>query len=131
MTADLLLCMSQEACDKFYTQVNDDGYIIVDSSTVSRLPSHRALSVPISQLAEQATGRRITASIAALGLIVGLTRIIPPDALEKAVRDRVPAGTEEINCKALEAGLAEAERLREEGEIPTHVAPLQTPLNGS
>jgi 2-oxoglutarate ferredoxin oxidoreductase subunit gamma len=131
MTADLLLCMSQEACDKFYTQVNDDGYIIVDSSIVSRVPSHRALSVPISQLAEQATGRRITASIAALGLIVGLTRIIPPDALEKAVRDRVPAGTEEINCEALQAGLAEAERLREEGEIPTQITPLQTPLNGN
>ena len=25
MAADLLLCMSQEACDKFYDQVKDDG----------------------------------------------------------------------------------------------------------
>ncbi len=34
MAADLLLCMSQEACDKFYTQVKDDGCIIVDSTHV-------------------------------------------------------------------------------------------------
>jgi 2-oxoglutarate ferredoxin oxidoreductase subunit gamma len=130
MTADLLLCMSQEACDKFYTQVKDDGCIIVDTTNVSRVPSHRAMAIPISQLAEQATGRRITASIVALGLIVGLTGIIPPEALEKSVRERVPAGTEDLNCKALEAGIAEAQRLRSQDEIPVQIAPLHTPLNG-
>lgn len=130
MTADLLLCMSQEACDKFYTQVKDDGCILVDTSNVSRVPSHRAIAVPISHIAEQATGRRITASIVALGLIVGLTEIIPPEALEQAVRDRVPDGTEELNCQALQAGVAEAERLRTQGEIPTQIAPLHSPLNG-
>jgi len=112
--ADLLLCMSQEACDKYYGQVEEDGLIVVDSCNVSRVPSHRAVSVPITDLAEQATGRRITASITALGLISGLTGLVTRQALEKAVRDRVPAGTEAINLKALAAGFAEAERLREE-----------------
>ena len=111
--ADLLLCMSQEACDKYYGQVEEDGLIIVDSCNVSRVPSHRAVSVPITDLAEQATGRRITASITALGLIGGLTGLVTRQALEKAVRDRVPAGTETVNLKALAAGFAEAERLRE------------------
>jgi 2-oxoglutarate ferredoxin oxidoreductase subunit gamma len=112
--ADLLLCMSQEACDRYYDQVKDEGLIVVDSDNVSRVPSHRALSVPISAIAEQATGRRITASIAALGLISGLTNLVSQQALAKAVSDRVPAGTEEVNLKALAAGLAEAERLKEE-----------------
>ena len=115
MAADLLLCMSQEACDKFYSQVTDDGCIIVDSSNVSRLPSHRAIAVPISQIAEEATGRRITASIVALGLIAGLSGVVTRQALERAVGDRVPAGTEDINLKALAAGFAEADRLRSEG----------------
>ena len=47
MSADLLLCMSQEACDKFHTGVKEDGCIVVDSSNVSRLPSYRAIAVPI------------------------------------------------------------------------------------
>ncbi len=118
MAADLLLCMSQEACDKFYTQVKDDGCIIVDSTNVSRVPSHRAIAVPITQLAEEATGRRITASMVALGFLSGLTGVVSKEALEKAVADRVPAGTEEMNLKALAAGFAEAERLRGTGGEP-------------
>jgi len=118
MAADLLLCMSQEACDKFYPQVKDDGCIIVDSTHVSRVPSHRAIAVPITQLAEEATGRRITASMVALGLLSGLTGVVSKEALEKAVADRVPAGTEEMNLKALAAGFAEAERLRNAGGEP-------------
>ncbi|MCL7454130.1 MAG: 2-oxoacid:acceptor oxidoreductase family protein [Anaerolineae bacterium] len=112
MSADFLLCMSQEACDKFYTQVKEDGWILVDSGHVSRMPSHRALRVAVSQIAEEATGRRITASMVGLGLIGGLSGVVSRAALEKAVADRVPAGTEEINLKALAAGFAEAERIR-------------------
>jgi len=111
MLADCLLCMSQEACDKFYSQVKDDGWIIVDSDNVSRVPTHRAVTGPISQLAEEATGRRITASIVSLGLIAGLTGVVGREALEKAVADRVPAGTEEVNLRAIGAGFDEAERL--------------------
>ncbi len=114
MAADLLLCMSQEACDKFYEQVKEEGLIVVDSTNVSRVPSHRAVAVPISQIAEEATGRRITASIVALGLVSGLTGVVSRQALEKAVGERVPAGTGEINRKALAAGFAEAERLQNE-----------------
>jgi 2-oxoglutarate ferredoxin oxidoreductase subunit gamma len=114
MMADLLLCMSQVACDKFYPQVKDEGLIVVDLSNVSRLPSHRAIAVPISQIAEEVTGRRITASMVALGLVCGLTGLVTREALEIAVSERVPAGFEELNLKALAAGFEEAERLCKE-----------------
>ncbi|MFN2182607.1 MAG: 2-oxoacid:acceptor oxidoreductase family protein [Anaerolineae bacterium] len=115
MVPDVLLCMSQEACDKFYSRVKEDGCIIVDSSNVSRVPSHRAIAVPISQIAEEATGRRITASMVALGLVCGLSGLVTREALTKATAERVPAGTEEINAKALAAGFDEAARLRSSG----------------
>lgn len=111
MMADLLLCMSQEACDKFYAQVKDDGCIIVDSTQVSRLPTHRAIAVPISQIAEDVTGRRITASTVALGLVCGMTGVVTRQALENAIGARAPTGTEEMNRQALAAGFAEAKRL--------------------
>ena len=114
MAANLLLCMSQEASDKFYTHVKEDGCIIIDATNVSRVPSHRALTVPITQIARDVTGRAITASTVALGLVGGLTGIVSRQALESAIRDRVPAGTEEMNLKALAAGFDEAERLKSE-----------------
>ena len=115
MVPDLLLCMSQEACDKFYSQVKDDGWIIVDSTNVGRVPSHRALVVPLSEIAERVTGRRITASMVALGLVCGMSGLVTRESLTKAMTARVPAGTEEINAKALAAGFDEAARLRGQG----------------
>ena len=115
MSPDLLLCMSQEACDKFYAAVKDDTCILIDSSNVSRVPSHRAIAVPISELAERTTGRRITASMVALGLLCGLSGVVTREALVMAMTERVPAGTEEMNGKALAAGFEEAVRLRHSG----------------
>jgi 2-oxoglutarate ferredoxin oxidoreductase subunit gamma len=115
MVPDLLLCMSQEACDQFYSQIKDDGWIIVDSTNVSRVPSHRAIAVPLTETAERITGRRITASMVALGLVCGISGMVTRESLTKAMTARVPAGTEEINEQALAAGFEEAARLRDQG----------------
>ncbi len=109
--ADVLLAMSQEACDKFYYEVKKGGLLIVDSVNVHRIPTTEAIQVPITALAEEVTGKRVTASILALGLIVGLTGIVSEEAIREAVKARVPRGTEEVNLKALEAGLARGKEL--------------------
>jgi 2-oxoglutarate ferredoxin oxidoreductase subunit gamma len=114
--ADVLLCMSQEACDRFHEQVKDDAYVVVDSSSVSRVPTHRAIALPISKIAQETTGRAITASIVALGVIAGLTGLVSRPALEQAVRGRVPAGTEEVNLKALAAGYEAQQGLARRGD---------------
>ena len=111
-TADLLLCMSQEACDRYSRELKEDGALIVDSVNVERVPSDRAYRVPITKIAEEATGRRITANMVALGLVVGLTGIVSQRAIEATVSARAPKGTEEMNLKALAAGLEKAEELK-------------------
>jgi 2-oxoglutarate ferredoxin oxidoreductase subunit gamma len=112
---DLVLCMSQEACDKFCHRVKENGLLVVDSTNVIRVTDHRGIEVPISQIATEVTGRRITASMVALGILVGLTDVVSRKALEKAVAHRVPKGTEELNLQAVAAGIREAERLQQEG----------------
>jgi 2-oxoglutarate ferredoxin oxidoreductase subunit gamma len=87
----------------------------VDSTSVSRVPSHRAIAIPISKIAEEVTGRRITASMVALGLVSGLSGLVSREALTKAMTERVPTGTEEMNAKALDAGFEEAERVLKSG----------------
>jgi 2-oxoglutarate ferredoxin oxidoreductase subunit gamma len=113
MSADLLLCMSQEACDKYYYELRRDGMLIVDATYVERMPSNRAIAAPISRLAVEATGREITAAMVALGMICGLSEIVSEGALEQAITARVPKGTEQMNLTAMRAGLDEARRIRD------------------
>jgi len=63
------------------------------------------VSVPVTDIAVEATGKSISANIVALGALVQATGVVTEDAIRKAVRDRVPRGTEEINLKALKAGM--------------------------
>ena len=111
--ADLLLALSQEACDKYVRDLKGDGVLIVDTTHVHHVPSARAYKLPITRIAEEATGRRITANIVALGVIVSLTKIVSRRAIEAAVADRVPKGTQELNLKALAAGFEAAKGLTE------------------
>lgn len=111
--ADALLAMSQEACDKYVPGLKKGGLLIVDSARVQRVMlaanPHR---VPITQIAEQETGRQITANVVALGILVGLTDVVSRSALEAAVAARAPRGTTELNLKALAAGLKLAEQMK-------------------
>ncbi len=107
--ADITLCMSQEACDKYSSQLREGGLLILDEDHVSRAPTTRAVRASMTSLAREVTGREITANVVGLGLLVGLTGIVSRQALEDAVRARVPKGTAELNLKALSAGYETAE----------------------
>jgi 2-oxoglutarate ferredoxin oxidoreductase subunit gamma len=113
ITADLLLAMSQEACDRYGREVKSDGWLIIDGEKVKRTPPHpRTVRVPITRIAEEKLGRAITANIVGLGVIVGLTEIVPRQALIQAVENRAPPGTKDINLRALEVGLAISDGLK-------------------
>ena len=66
----------------------------------------------LTEIAEETTGLSLTMNILTLGILVGVTGIVGREAIEKAVRDAVPRGTEEINVKALKKGFEIAEKLR-------------------
>ncbi len=110
LEADILLCMSQEACDRYAGKLRKGGMLILDTVHVYRVPLLRAVQVPITELARQATGREITANIVALGLLVGLTGVVSRESLEAAIRARAPRGTAEMNLRAMAAGLEQAAR---------------------
>jgi 2-oxoglutarate ferredoxin oxidoreductase subunit gamma len=104
--ADLLLAMSQEACDRYGREIKPGGWLIVDVDEVKRVPPHpHTLRVPITRIAAEEIGRKITANIVGLGVIVGLTKIVPREAVVQALERRAPPGTVELNIQALEAGL--------------------------
>ena len=87
---DVLLAMSQEAANKYTKDCGKDSIVITD--------------LPITHTAIGACGKSLFANIVALGAVVALTHCVSEEALEKAVLNRVPKGTEEANKKALQAG---------------------------
>ncbi len=112
ISADILMVMSQEACDKYAATLKKGGLLIVDQDKVGRVPTTRAVKAPIVKLAVEATGKAITANVVALGLLVGLTQVVSRDAIEQAVTARAPKGTEDVNRTALAAGFTAAEQLQ-------------------
>jgi len=104
ISADVLVAMSQEACDKYTLGLKNDGLLIVDSDKVTRITFPNNVRLPITRNAKEASGRAITANIYVLGLLAKLTGAVSIEALEKAVTARAPKGTRELNKAALNAG---------------------------
>lgn len=108
---DILLAMSQESADAYSHDIKRDAVVIVDSFFVTRLPA-RAIPIPITDIARETTGKAITASMVALGIIAELTGVVSRQAMMQAVCARSPKGTEEVNRQAVEAGIKAAEKLK-------------------
>ena len=108
---DYLLALTADSY-KAYGPLQGKGVIIIDSS-IALDPAIKAKTVtaPILETAKK-IGKAIVTNIVALGVIGGLSGIVKQDMLEKAVLDRVPKGTEELNISALKAGFELASQIR-------------------
>jgi 2-oxoglutarate ferredoxin oxidoreductase subunit gamma len=102
---DYLLALTKDAY-RTYGPLMGKGTIIVDSS-VALDPEIKAttLALPILKTAKEDLGKGVVANIVALGVLGGVSEIVSPAILEKAVLARVPKGTEDLNVKALRAGI--------------------------
>ena len=110
---DILLCLTQEACDKYVQDLKADGLLIADSKFVKSMPngSYRVIGAPISEMAECTIGKPVVANMVALGYIVGATQLVSSASAERAISARVPRGSEELNLRAFRLGLSEASRV--------------------
>lgn len=112
LSADVVVALSQEAYQKFAKTVRDGGLLIVDEDRVKTSDDFQGIKIPVVRIAQETTGKAITANTVALGVLVGLTNLVSRPAIEKAVTARAPKGTDEMNRKALQAGFAAAESVK-------------------
>jgi len=109
---DILLSLTQKAYDEYNEGLKEDGILIVDSSVNAvKSGNIKLYSVPILDSAVKDLGKPMVTNIVALGVLVEITKVISKESLEKAVLDRVPKGTEELNRKALAKGYEIANKL--------------------
>jgi len=105
---DLLLAMTQEACDAYSHDFKSDGLLLVDSTFVEQVPTSRAVAIPFTRIAREQIGNAIAANMTALGAIAVFCPLVTAKSLEKALLNRVPAGTKALNRQAFRAGVKAA-----------------------
>ena len=104
--ADILLALTQQACDKYLPAAPDQALVILDAQLVENVPETgaRVIRLPIVQTAKHDIGKEVVANIVALGALNSATGLVAWPSLEAAVLDRVPAEFYDLNKKALAAG---------------------------
>lgn len=101
---DILLAMSQEALNKYISRLKPNGILIVDSDLVKEVPFKPVHNTPATDLAIKKLKRRIVANMVMLGSIARITKVVSRQALERAMRENVPKGTEKLNINAMKLG---------------------------
>ena len=102
---DIYVIMSQEGFEKYGAHARNDAVMLVDSTLVYSRPDCRYIEIPATREAKETLGRDIVANIVMLGALAASTRAVSEAALEKAILDSVPKGTEALNLKAMKKGI--------------------------
>jgi len=101
---NLLLCLTQEACDQYYKDLREDGILIVDTDRVRQVPTNKAYSIQFINTAREKVGTPVVANVISLAAVAAISGICTKDSIQKAVLHRAPKGTEDKNKLACELG---------------------------
>lgn len=100
---DLLLALSQKACDEYSSDITTDGVLLVDAKYVKKYLK-RGISFPFSQVSKEYLNTELFANIIALGVISAISKIVTTDELASVLPSRVPKAMIEANLRALNLG---------------------------
>jgi 2-oxoglutarate ferredoxin oxidoreductase subunit gamma len=102
----ILLVMSQEACNKFLPETTEDATVIIEEELVkpkSLKPGMKLFGIPATRFAEE-LGRKMVLNIVMVGFFTAVTRLVGGNAVREAVKASVPGGTEHLNLQAFDRG---------------------------
>jgi 2-oxoglutarate ferredoxin oxidoreductase subunit gamma len=104
---DLLVVMSSDAYEKYRDELRSNGTLIYESALVHPTPppGQRAFGIPSTRIAES-MHRPIVGNMVMLGFVTAATGVTSREVMRQAVKESVPAGTEEINLQGFDAGWA-------------------------
>lgn len=103
---DIYVIMSQEGFEKYGAKAVSPAVMVLDSTLVHARPACRFIEIAATQQAKETLKKDIVANIVMLGAVVASTHVVSEPALERAILDSVPKGTEELNRKAMQLGLS-------------------------
>jgi 2-oxoglutarate ferredoxin oxidoreductase subunit gamma len=103
---DVLVVMSQPAYDKFIVDMNPGGLVLYEENLVKPRDESKNLKtfgIPATKIAE-GMGRKMVLNIVMLGFFTALSGMVAVEAVENAVAESVPRGTQKLNQDAFRRG---------------------------
>ncbi len=103
----VLVCLTQEAYNKFSSIVRPGGLLIADASFVStvRKADARQIVLPMFDTVKKEIGKTVVFNICMVGCVLALTGIVSKDSVIKALTSRMPPAHLDMNLKALDLGI--------------------------
>jgi 2-oxoglutarate ferredoxin oxidoreductase subunit gamma len=111
---DMLVALSQEACNQYFRNLKSEGRLLVDTTLVSQTPTNNYWGLPFTELARDRVGLVQTTNTVTLGALTHLLPFMHSEAVTKSLTATLPKKILEINLKAFNLGLEEAQK-----EYPT------------
>ncbi|HMK16245.1 MAG TPA: 2-oxoacid:acceptor oxidoreductase family protein, partial [Methanomicrobiales archaeon] len=102
---DVYVIMSQEGFERYGAKAPKEAVMLIDGDMVEGRPACTFHEIPATSEARNTLGKVIVANIVMLGAVVAATGVVSDAAIEKAVLDSVPKGTEKLNLAALKRGM--------------------------
>jgi len=109
---DVLMCLGQKACDKYFPDLVYQGFLLIDSTNVTVVPTSRFVELPLTEMAAKKCGGTMVTNVLALSSLCALTNLVTRRALREAIKTSVRPAFQEKNLKAMELGYRLARDLR-------------------
>ncbi|MBA7660945.1 hypothetical protein ES703_68951 [subsurface metagenome] len=108
---DILVALTQEACDQNLPAVKAEGVVIADSDLVHRILWGKVVSLPFQQIAQR-VGEERAINMAALGAIKAFCPRVSRRSLARVITKRLPAAKVKANLQAFDEALKLASSLK-------------------
>ncbi len=108
---DLLVALTQEACDQNLPDMKTGGLVVVDSDMVHRVLWRKLVTLPFRQIAQR-VGEQRAINMAALGAIGAFCPSISSSSLTRVMAKRLPSAKVAVNRLAFDEALKAALNLR-------------------
>ena len=104
---NVLVCLTQEAYDKFSGLIRPGGFLLTDNHYVKQSERVDAKQIALAMHREviEKIGKPVVFNICMLGALITFTNLIKPKSIMKVLENRIPAGFLQINKDALELGI--------------------------
>jgi len=107
-SCNILIAMSQTALQTHLKSLGQDGSLLVDPDLIKETPTFpgKTFNIPANRTSEGELGSPLYANMVMLGALTKITRIVTPEAVEKAIADYVRPDDLQNNLKAFKLGLS-------------------------
>ena len=101
---DMLVALSQEACNAYYPYLKPGGVLVLESDLVNQPPTNKFLGLPYTKLAKEKVGIVQAMNTVVLGSLSFLLPFVQQAVMRKSLESVLPAKIRAVNTKAFNLG---------------------------